>query len=213
MFPLHSHTELTKWAPQDAPEGDKGTLARSIDGVTIKDTKTGRYFDADELPVKPGRYVSQKKSGYEYSKTILFVDKNFTNIYQLILKSFGLGECYDPLTKTTKFNTNYDPTCHKKWFNLTSKDVAHNFGTSYVFAAGLSEEDMSGDDVNTVMIFKEWAREYHEHQLKARDIDRENMAAKTANMEETFESDSVETETIDTTATDTATPKQNFDDF
>lgn len=180
MFPVFSHAEYTKWGTGDK-QGQ--TLAKSIDGKRFKNVETGEYFDVEELPVKPGRWVKKADSGYEYSEKIYFVDKDFTNMFTLISKSYGLATCHDKLINLTKANGDcYSPESGK-WISLGVSDQKHNFGTSKLFNASLSDTDVTEDEAKMIMFFKQCAREYYNTQLTNRDADEAQMAEKLKDLE------------------------------
>lgn len=190
MFPLHSHVEYTKWAQGD----DMGkALAKSIDGKKFKNFETGEYYDVETLNPKPGRYVSPKESGYEYSINMFFTDKEFKNIYLLILKSYSIKECFDYLAKTTKLSTRFDPNATKKWFNLTTTEQKHQFGTSILFKSEISDVEMTEDEIKTILFFKQCARDYYGFLLKSRDADEARLQQQQENMDRLMNNSEVKT--------------------
>jgi hypothetical protein len=200
MFPLAAYVEYTKWGTGT----DMGkTMAKSLDGNLFKNFDTGEFCTKDELDIEPGRFISPKVSGYDYSVVMYVTDKNFKGVYQVILKSYALKTCYDYLTKVTKLDGKFDPNAMKKWMLLTVGEQSHDFGKSPIFSAQVSDEDMNANDIRAIAFFKQCVKEYRDAMHAAWEKSANDWKEKSANMQEVLQSSSVSGAASNTTVDNT----------
>ena len=166
FFPLYSHFEHTWWQ-------DSKASCRSIDGVKGQRFKgpnsPGIITCGTNCPNTPDPF-QKSEDPCKWTQPLYLVDSNFTNIYTVLLRYFGVDKTYGVMLKATKEKGNKFDARGSNWFTLSAFEKGVNPQKMGWYHEGReTDEAVTETQSKVIGQLKALMAEYHHAQIDQRD--------------------------------------------